>query len=113
MTQRPDRVVLEYTPDDFYYLADAANLPPQGQCDVMFDSLSPYQQQMCLNAQQVTSILSDQEIHEANKQKIFDLQSKYYTEVLKSFNLGIGILAIISFLYYSTAVVVVAPPSPP
>lgn len=101
MTQRPDRVVLEYTPQDFYFLSDARNLPTPGQCTVGRDALTEYQQQMCDNKKYVGQVLEQQQAHSGMQQKLYDGQSKYYTEVMKSFNLGIGIIAIISFLYYS------------
>jgi len=100
MTQRPDRVVLEYTPDDFYFMSDARNLPTRGQC-VDGTNLSDYQKELCKNKQYVSQIMEQQQAHSGMEQKLYDGQSKYYTEVMKSFNLGIGIIAIISFLYYS------------
>jgi len=101
MTQRADRIVLEYTPEDFYYLADAANMPSRGQCTVDPEKLSEYQRQLCLNEVYVNDVLEQQQVHSGMQQKLYDYQSKYYNEVMKSFNLGIGILAIISFLYYN------------
>ena len=101
MTQRPDRIVLEYTPEDFYFLSDAKNMPTNGQCTVDPENLSDYQQQLCLNKQNVNNVLKQQQNHSGMQQKMYDYQSKYYNEVIKSFNLGIGIVAIISFLYYS------------
>jgi hypothetical protein len=107
------RIVLEYTPDDFYFVQDAANLPGSGQCNVDQSGLSDYEKQLCLNQQQVALILQRQQEHAGMERKIYDAQSKYYTEVLKSFNLGIGIVGIISFLYYSlpSALPAVASPS--
>jgi hypothetical protein len=103
MTQRSERIVLAHTPDDLYYIADQSNVPRPGDCSMNFATLSPYQQQLCLNKNQAVRILERQRIHAAMELKIHDAQSKYYNEVLKSFNLGSGILAIISFLYYSQA----------
>lgn len=104
MTQRPDRVVLEYTPQDFYYMSDASNLPTHGQCTVGKDALTEYQKQLCDNQTYVNQVLELQQMHAGMRQKLYDSQSKYYAEVMKSFNLGIGIMAIISFLYYSQPV---------
>lgn len=103
MTQRPDRVVLEYTPQDFYSVVDAKNVPSHGQCtiDDFKNKLSEYELELCKNKEYVANVLEQQELHAGMQQKLYDGQSKYYTEVMKSFNLGIGILAIISFLYYS------------
>jgi hypothetical protein len=103
MTQRPDRVVLEYTPEDFYFVSDAAKMPTPGQCDD--DSvLTEFQKQLCANKEHVKKVMDQQKVHSGMQQKLYDGQSKYYAEVMKSFNLGIGIIAIISFLYYSQPV---------
>jgi hypothetical protein len=100
MTQRADRIVLEYTPNDFYYKLDPEKVPPSGEC-TNSDSLTPYELELCQNKQNVESLLKQQQLHSSMQQKIYDYQSKYYNEVMKSFNLGIGILVIISFLYYN------------
>jgi preprotein translocase subunit Sss1 len=111
MTQRADRIVLEYTPDDFYFVQDKANLPSSGKCNVDQTGLTDYEKQLCLNQQNVSSVMQKQQEHAGMERKIYDSQSKYYTEVLKSFNLGIGIVGIISFLYYNLAPAVVPPPA--
>jgi|MesohylFT_1024984.scaffolds.fasta_scaffold18440_2 hypothetical protein len=111
MTQRSERIVLAYTPDDLYYIADVSNVPRPSDCSKNFATLSPYQQQLCLNQNQAVRILERQKVHAVMEKKMNDAHSKYYNEVLKSFNLGIGILAIISFLYYSQAPPIAAPSS--
>jgi len=102
MTQGPDRVVLSYGPEDFYYLDDAKNVPKEAQCrGDGFNDLTEYNQQLCLNRQHVEDILKHKQMQSSMEKKIYDYQSKYYSEVLKSFNLGIGIVGLISFLYYN------------
>lgn len=103
MPQSPNRVVLSYGPEDFYYLDDIENMP-KNEADCKgdeFKNLPEYQQQLCLNRQYVEDILKNQQMQSSMEKKIHDYQSKYYSEVLKSFNLGIGIVCLISFLYYN------------
>ena len=97
MPQSPDRLVLSYGPEDFYYLDDKENMP---NCDAFMD-LPEYQQQLCMNKELVGEMLKTQQMQSSMEKKIHDYQSKYYSEVLKSFNLGIGIVGLISFLYYN------------
>ena len=105
MTQRNQRIVLEYTPEDFYYLADAKHVPTKGSCADPHGKLSPYQKQLCVNRDAVSQLMQMKESHSGVSRQLFDQQSKYYNEVLKMMNLGIGILCLFSFLYYSLTAV--------
>ena len=99
-----DRVVLEYHPQDFYAMNQA--VPNKGDCAATAESaststLTEYQKMLCTNKESVDGVLQQQRLNAGMSQKIYDIQSKYYGEVLKSFNLGIGIIGLISFLYYN------------
>lgn len=105
---------LNYTPSDFFYLTNAADMPSSANCamlnyapptDCSGSSISEacYQYQLCLNQSLVNEMYQKRDKHAAAQAKLLDFQSKYKFEVLTMVNLLVGIAAASVFIHYSRA----------
>lgn len=119
MSTKSDHVVsLKYAVDDFFYTIvenDSTNYPTQGRCSTLntmsIDCANPsdsantwqrcYQIELCKNKDYATWIKEKQTKHQEHTVNATDIQSLYITEIVKTINLGVGIAAIIIYIYYN------------
>jgi hypothetical protein len=111
-------VSLNYAVDDFFYKItkdDATNNPTQGRCSTLrtasIDCTNPsgsantwqrcYQLELCKNKEHADWIKEKQSKHQEYAVNATDIQSLYVTEIVKTINLGVGIAAIIIYIYYN------------
>jgi hypothetical protein len=57
--------------------------------------------ELCKNQDYANWVKEHQGKHEEYKVNSTDVQSQYVTEIIKSINLGVGIAAIIIYIYYN------------
>jgi len=119
MSTNSDHVVsLNYAVDDFFYTItkdDVTNNPTQGKCSSLrnadIDCTNPsdsattwqrcYQLELCKNKEHADWIKEKQSKHQEYAVNATDIQSLYVTEIVKTINLGVGIAAIIIYIYYN------------
>jgi hypothetical protein len=112
---------LEYTPADFFYLTDASDMPQgsegcintmagqSGICANNTGTLSGdqlkqcYQYELCLNKVLVEDMYSKRGKHSQASAKLNDFINKYHFETYKTWNLGIGLVIILFYIYYNKA----------
>ena len=110
---------LEYSPPDFFYLTNSADMPPgsegcvntvanyQDMCSngaVGAGQLQQcYQYELCLNKSLVQEMYEKRDKHSQATAKLMDFVSKYHFETYKTANLGIGVVLILFYIYYNRA----------
>ena len=110
---------LEYTPADFFYLTNSADMPPgsegcinttannQAMCssgNIVAGQLQQcYQYELCLNKSLVQTMYEKRDKHSEASAKLLDFLSKYHFETYKTTNLGIGLALILFYIYYNRA----------
>lgn len=100
-------MILEYTPADFFYLTNASDMPKGGcgstpiACTNISAGVACYQQELCRNKELVEQMYLKRDKHSSAEAKYTDMQNKYKFEVIKTINLGIGIIASITYIYYN------------
>jgi hypothetical protein len=119
MSTNSDPVVsLNYSIDDFFYTLakdDATDDQIKGRCSKLstmsIDCTNPsdsantwqncYNLELCKNKEYVDWIKEKQAKHQEHVVNATDIQSLYVTEIVKMINLGVGIAAIIIYIYYN------------
>jgi hypothetical protein len=111
-------ITLKYSVDDFFYTTvenDSTNKPTKGRCSTLsvapIDCSNPsdsagtwqrcYQLELCKNKEHADWVKERQAKHQEHVVNSTDVQSLYVTEVVKMINLGVGIAAIIIYIYYN------------
>jgi len=109
------RIILEYTPGDFFYLSHAANLPSKETC-ASYHSKPPdcknvektgqnaqicLEHALCKNKYLVEKVHNKQSVHSGEDVKWRDINMQYSDEMLKTFNLIVGIILSGVFIYYN------------
>lgn len=117
-TNSDPTISLKYSVDDFFYTIakdDSTNNPTQGRCSTLrtmsidcenrSNSAGTwqrcYQLELCKNKEYADWIKDKQAKHQEYTVNSTDIQSLYVTEIVKTINLGVGIAAIIIYIYYN------------
>lgn len=113
MSTNSDHVVkLNYAVDDFFYTSAKIE---NGTCSTLkntpIDCTNPsdsgttwqkcYNLELCKNKEYADWIKEKQAKHQEHTVNATDIQSLYVTEIVKTINLGVGIAAIIIYIYYN------------
>jgi len=113
---------LEYTPADFFYLTNSNDMPQgsegcvntmAGQAEIC-GATDPstmtasqlqqcYKYQLCLNQTLVQEMYDKRGKHSQATTKFTDFINKYHFETYKTWNLGIGLVIILFYIYYNKA----------
>ena len=107
---------LEYTPSDFFYLTNAADMPPglfgcsnlaqtvkgcSAQGMTSLNANSCYQNALCQNQTLVNELYAKRDKHSQAQAKLLDIYRQYQFQVLTTFNLGVGLAITASYIYYN------------
>ena len=106
-------VVVEYSPADFFYLNTDAT-PSESECKPIIentdlDCTNPqggdvqkcYNKELCKNRELAQKISIMQSKNSGSNEKLANTKSLYNYEYLRTFNLGIGIVGTIVYIYYN------------
>jgi len=108
-------ISLEYTPSDYYYLTNSADLPSTNKCTDLLTTDAPscegatdplilqkcYKSELCRNQALVEQMYEKRGKHSKADAKLLDFKSKYQFEIVTSINLGIGIIGTLVYIYYN------------
>jgi hypothetical protein len=106
-------VSLDYYPNDFFYITNGRDLPKIGCVNVDTTScihlddndndkiVKCYQNELCVNKNLVEQLMGNKNKHSQYESQLRDLQNKYRYQLLTSFNLGVGVIATIVYVYYN------------
>jgi hypothetical protein len=115
-------VVMNYSPNDFFYVKFDEENGKSTINNSICDPLKPYDgwdtncnisnynssstnkincnlKELCKNKEKVEYLQSIQNIHNGSDQNYLDTKASYNTALLRTFNLGIGIFIIIGLIY--------------
>lgn len=111
------KINLEYNKNDFFYLTNANDMSKAGcpfinkaaqiRCGATFNPKDPdsvrlcYQNELCVNQDNVEKMYAAQKKHLQYQAQLMDLQTKYQNQMTTTFNLGIGIVGAIVYIYYN------------
>jgi hypothetical protein len=111
------RIDIEYNKNDFFYLTNAKDMSTGGckhihdaaqvNCGANFKPNDPnnvklcYQNELCINKESVEKMYEAKKKHLQYQVQLRDLQTKYQNQMMTTFNLGIGIIGTIVYIYYN------------
>ena len=104
---------LNYTPYDFYYSTNSADLPSDNKCIVLKEENKLnafkcdddsnvekcYQYELCSNNNLVNTMYDRRNNHITTNESYQNLYTKYNFALLKTFNLSAGIIGTLVFIY--------------
>jgi hypothetical protein len=108
-------IVLEYSPGDFFYVSQKSIMPSNEMCQNYLDAsidctktattgdnyTACLKQALCQNKSLVEQVYNKQNVHSGEDVKWRDLNLQYSAEMLKTFNLLMGIILSGIFIYYN------------
>jgi len=117
MNPSNSKINIEYNKNDFFYLTNAKDMSTGG-CKYINDvaqvncgaSFKPndqnnvqlcYQNELCINKKSVDKMYAVKQKHLQYQAQLKDLQTKYQNQMMTTFNLGIGIVGTIVYIYYN------------
>jgi len=111
------KINVGYNKNDFFYLTNANDMSPAGcsyinkaaqiKCGDAFNPTNTddvrvcYQNELCINQDNVGKMYDIQQKHLQYQAQLMDLQTKYQNQMMTTFNLGIGIVGAIVYIYYN------------
>lgn len=111
------RAILEYSPDDFYYLTNSKDIPKNG-CDRLYKITKDmcgsnldttdeesvhmcYQNALCQNKTLSAQLFDMQTKHTQFEAQLEDITTKYRYQMSNALYLGMGIIGTIVYVYYN------------
>jgi hypothetical protein len=104
-------IVAAFSPNDFFYVKAQQNktMPDSQKCDELFNNMplncdaGPTQvcvdAQLCLNKKNANTLYNIQNKNGGSDQRYSDVKTVYNDALFNSFNLGVGIVVTIGFIY--------------
>ena len=98
-------VILAYSPSDFFWVSadendfsmESCNLPQCSETDLGSENIQNcYSKELCNNKKNSTLLQKMQYVHSGADGRYFDTTNIYQKTILDTFNLGVGIIIMIS-----------------
>ena len=105
-----NKSVVGYTPNNFFWVSvcdEFNNFNCEEVSNVDCTNVNSsnikecYQSQLCQNKYSANWISTVQTTHSGSDERYLDTKHKYNVELRKTFNLGIGVIGLLIFIYYN------------
>ena len=107
-----DKLVVGYTPNNFFWVGVSDEFKKFNCSEVDVSNVncstitranikSCYHSQLCQNKKNATWIQNVQTTHSGSDKRYLDTKIEYNIELRKTFNLGIGVIGLLIFIYYN------------